>query len=85
MSTLAAPVALPRRSRRAWLMQVTFVPLVLIPRGKRFEAAFQRAREVGSVTSELTEAYRDPRVAFARRYEAAAVACVIALMVAKPF
>ncbi|HVO88421.1 MAG TPA: ABC transporter permease [Casimicrobiaceae bacterium] len=30
MNTIAAPVAIPRRSRRAWLMQIMFVPLVII-------------------------------------------------------
>jgi hypothetical protein len=68
-----------------FLSIIPLVPLVFIPSGKRFEGAFQRAREEGSVTPELTAAYRDPRVAFAHRYEAAAVACVIVLMVAKPF
>jgi uncharacterized membrane protein len=68
-----------------FLSTVPLVPLVFIPSGKRFDAAFQNARQVGSVTPELTAAYRDPKVRFAHTYEALAVACVIALMVTQPF
>jgi len=67
------------------LTTLPFIPLVFIPRGRVFEAAMVSARERGVVTPELRAAWRDPAVAFARRYELAAVAIVIVLMVLKPF
>ena len=67
------------------LTTLPFIPLVFIPRGRIFEAAMEAARERGVVTPELRAAWRDPAVAFARRYELAAVAIVIVLMVLKPF
>jgi uncharacterized membrane protein len=68
-----------------FLASIPLVPLVFLPGGKRFEAAFQAAKARGEVTPELRRAYRDPRVAFARTYEVAMVATVIVLMVTKPF
>lgn len=61
------------------------VPLVFIPRGRRFEAALEEARNRNEVTPELAEAFRDRAVAFARSYEAVVVGVIIALMVLKPF
>jgi len=68
-----------------FLSILPLVPLVFLPRGKVFEAALDDARERGEVTPELGAAFADPAVAFARRYEAAAVAVILALMVLKPF
>jgi len=67
------------------LSTLPLVPLIFIPRGRVFEAALETARERGSVTPELRAAWRDPAVAFARRYELVAVAIIIAVMVLKPF
>jgi hypothetical protein len=61
------------------------VPTIFLPRGKVFEAALHEARDRGEVTPRLSAAFRDPAVAFARRYEVAMVAVVIASMVLKPF
>lgn len=61
------------------------VPLIFVPRGNVFEGALTRAVAEGRVTEELTVAFHDPRVAFARWYEACVVAVVILLMVTKPF
>lgn len=61
------------------------VPTIFLPRGKMFEAALEDARARGEVTPQLAAAFRDPAVAFARTYEAAVVAVVVALMVLKPF
>jgi hypothetical protein len=61
------------------------VPAVLIPRGKMFEAALTRAKEDGGITPELTAAFGDALVSFARIYEVAAVSTVLILMVTKPF
>lgn len=67
------------------LSMVPLIPFVFVPRGRIFEEAMGAARERGSVTPELRAAFRDPQVAFARRYELAAVSIVIVLMVLKPF
>jgi uncharacterized membrane protein len=61
------------------------VPTIFLPRGRVFEAALEDARTKGEVTPELAAAFRDPAVAFARIYEAAVVAAIVALMVLKPF
>jgi hypothetical protein len=61
------------------------VPLVFLPRGKVFEGAMSAARLANVMTPELRAAFADPVVAFAHRYELAAVAIVVALMVLKPF
>jgi hypothetical protein len=62
-----------------------FVPLVFIPRGRRFATEMAAARAGGAVTPGLRGAFADPAVAFARRYEIVAVAIIVALMVLKPF
>jgi uncharacterized membrane protein len=64
---------------------VVAVPTVFIPRGRVFETAMADARARGTVTPELRSAWDDPAVAFARRYELAATAVIVALMVLKPF
>lgn len=61
------------------------VPFVFLPRGRRFEAALSTARQAGAVTPELTAAFGDALVSFARIYEVVAIAVVITLMVTKPF
>jgi uncharacterized membrane protein len=76
-----------------WLLTSVFlylstgvlVPTIFLPRGKLFEAALEEAHARGQVTPQLAAAFRDPAVTFARTYEAAAVAIVVALMVLKPF
>jgi uncharacterized membrane protein len=67
------------------LSVMALVPTIFIPRGRTFEAALNDARRAGRVTPDLRAAFADPRVAFARRYEIAVVAMVVALMVLKPF
>jgi uncharacterized membrane protein len=68
-----------------YLSIMPLVPLIFLPRGRVFEAALADARRRGTVTPDLSAAFRDPWVAFARRYEATIVAVVVALMVLKPF
>ena len=68
-----------------YLSLIPLVPLIFLPRGRVFESALAGARQRGTVTPELTTAFRDPWVAFARTYEAVIVGLVIALMVLKPF
>jgi Predicted integral membrane protein (DUF2269) len=68
-----------------FLTTIPLVPLIFLPRGKVFEAALADARAQGRVTAELTTAFHDPAVAFARIYEGVAIAVIVALMVTKPF
>ena len=68
-----------------YLSIMPLVPLIFLPRGRIFEAALADARQRGTVTPDLSAAFRDPWVAFARTYEVAIVGVVVALMVLKPF
>ena len=61
------------------------VPIVFLPRGRVFDAALDDAQQRHEVTAELTRAFRDPVVAFARDAELVVVAVIIGLMVLKPF
>jgi hypothetical protein len=64
---------------------LVLIPTVFIPRGHVFETAMTEAREAGAVTPALREAWADPAVAMARRYELVTIAVIIGLMVVKPF
>ena len=64
---------------------LAMIPTVFLPRGRVFESAMAEARAAGRVTDDLRAAWADPAVAFARRYELAAVALIVVLMVLKPF
>jgi hypothetical protein len=59
-------------------------PLVYVPRTRAIEAAMTDAREKGVTTAELTAAFADPALRYARRYEAIVIVVVITLMVVKP-
>ena len=67
------------------LSPLPLVPLVFLPRGRRFEAELAAARQAGVITPGLRAAFADPLVAFARRWEFISVGLVITLMVLKPF
>jgi hypothetical protein len=64
---------------------LALIPTVFVPRGRVFEAAMAEAREAGTVTAALRDAWSDPAVAMARRYELGAMVVIVALMVLKPF
>jgi hypothetical protein len=64
---------------------VPLVPLVFLPRGKVFDAAFERAEAEGSVTRELASAWADPVVRGAHVYELATATTVLILMLTQPF
>lgn len=66
------------------LSVLPLVFLILVPRGRVFEAAMADARQRGTWTVELRAAFADSRVALARRWELVAVGIVLALMVLKP-
>jgi uncharacterized membrane protein len=68
-----------------FLATAVLVPTVFLPRGKRFDAAMTDATARGEVTPELSAAFRDPVVAFARNAEAIGLVVIIGLMVLKPF
>lgn len=68
-----------------FLSAFILVPVIFIPRGKIFEHAMTESRSRGMVLPELTAAFRDPAVWFARTYELVMLAFVISLMVLKPF
>ena len=68
-----------------YLSLIPQIPLIFIPRGRIFDAALADARQRGSVTPELTAAFHDRGVAFARTYEVVVVGIIVALMVLKPF
>ena len=68
-----------------YLSILPVIPLVFLPRGRRFAAALEEATAAGRVTDALTSAFHD-RVVFAgHAYELAAILVVFALMITKPF
>ncbi len=68
-----------------YLSAIVLVPLVFVPRGKRFALALQQAEAQGEVTPELRAAFADRVTAAAHAYELAAIVAILALMIAKPF
>ena len=61
------------------------MPLVFIPRGRRFAAALAEALAQGRDTQRLVAAFGDPLVRAAHSYEFAAVPVVPVLMLSRPF
>jgi hypothetical protein len=68
-----------------YLATIPLVVYVFLPRGRRFEAALEAARAEGSITAELSDAFRDRAVWMARGAEYVIAAAILYLMVAKPF
>ena len=68
-----------------FVSSIPLVPLIFLPRGRRFAELLEAAREQGEVTPELTASLRDPVVAVAHGYEVLGVLVIIVLMVLKPF
>lgn len=68
-----------------YLSLIPIIPLIFLPRGKRFARALEDANIQGRVTPPLTAAFHDPIVYAAHVYELVAVALIIILMVTKPF
>jgi hypothetical protein len=64
---------------------LALVPMIFLPRGRRFDAAMADARRDGSMTAELRGAFADPAVRFARNAELVGVGLIVGLMVLKPF
>ncbi len=80
-------------SRDSWLLVsililaflFPLVPLVFLPRGRRFEAALEAARAENQITPALRREMADPVVRGAHVVEMMGVAGIVALMVLKPF
>lgn len=68
-----------------YLSIVPFIPLVLVPKGKVFDAALADAVAQGEITPGLRSSLDDPLTRVARTYEWIAIALVVVLMVVKPF
>lgn len=68
-----------------FLTSIPLVAFVFMPRGRIFEAALAGAVAAGRRTPELGAAFADRAVTAARRFEALALALVVALMVTRPF
>jgi hypothetical protein len=68
-----------------YLSAIPLIPLVFLPRGKRFEAALADAQTRGEVTPALKAAFEDRVVFAAHVYEVLMVLIVTTLMVTKPF
>ena len=67
------------------LVGVLNVPLIFLPRGKKFEAALSDALAKGQMTPELRTHLDDPLVRLAPSYEIVSMLVVVFLMVFKPF
>jgi uncharacterized membrane protein len=61
------------------------VPLVFVPRGKKFEPVLQDALAKGQVTAELRAALNDRVVRMAHLFELVMIVVIVYLMVFKPF
>jgi len=68
-----------------YLSAIPLIPLIFLPRGKRFEAALADAQTRGEVTPALKAAFEDRVVFAAHVYELLMVLVVTTLMVTKPF
>ena len=68
-----------------FLSPLPLVPLVFLPKGRIFEAAFAAAEAEGRVTPDLQTAWRDPLTRAAHVYELGAITIVLILMLTKPF
>ncbi|HLE29046.1 MAG TPA: DUF2269 family protein [Anaerolineales bacterium] len=61
------------------------VPLVFVPRGKKFDVVLKKALSEGRMSSELRAELDDKVIRFLHTLEIILVMCIVALMVFKPF
>jgi uncharacterized membrane protein len=64
---------------------VLSVPLIFLPRGKKFDVALNEALAKGQMTPELRAHLDDPVVRLAHWYELISMPVIVFLMVFKPF
>jgi hypothetical protein len=69
----------------AYVILVPLIPLFLVPRRKRREAAAEDAIKKGTITPELRAVLDDPAIRRFRIFEMVIIAIVVTMMVAKPF
>ncbi len=67
------------------LIALLSVPLIFVPRGKKFEVALNDALAKGQMTPDLHLHLDDPVVRLAHGYEFVAMAAIVFLVVVKPF
>jgi uncharacterized membrane protein len=67
------------------LVGLLIVPLIFLPRGKKFGVALEDALAKGQMTPELRATLDDPVVRAAHWYELIGMVVVVFLMVLKPF
>jgi uncharacterized membrane protein len=68
-----------------FVVLILLVPLVFLPRGKKFDAVLAEALSRNQITPELRAAQHDPVVRFAHTLEIVGVVVIVFLMVVKPF
>jgi predicted integral membrane protein DUF2269 len=68
-----------------YLSTIPLVPLIFLPKGRRFEAALEEAVATSRITPALVAAFEDGQVRAAHIYEFAVVAVVLILMLSRPF
>ena len=67
------------------ILGLVAVPVVFIPRGKKFDPILKDALLKGEMTRQLRGALDDPVTRFVHWYEMVSLVIVVALMVFKPF
>jgi hypothetical protein len=67
-----------------YLSTIPLVPLIFLPKGRRFGLVLDEAVAINRVTPALVGAFGDPRVRAAHVYEFAVVV-VLVLMLSRPF
>lgn len=68
-----------------FLSTLPLVPLVFLPKGRRFGTALEDSVAQGHPTPGLVAAFGDPLTRVAHQYEVVVIVVVLALMIAKPF
>jgi len=66
-------------------LPLVIVPLIFLPRGKKFDVVLKDALAKGQMTPELRAHLDDPVVRAAHTYELVSMAVIVYLMVMKPF
>ena len=67
------------------ILGMLLVPLVFVPRGKKFDLVLQQAIAEGQMTAELRTTLDDKLIKYAHLYENISMVIVVVLMVFKPF
>jgi hypothetical protein len=68
-----------------YLSTLPLVPMIFLPKGRRFSAALDEAMTLGRVTPALVATFGDPVVRAAHLYELGVLVVVLVLMLSCPF